>query len=85
MMARRQKEPIKGLSQIKWKDNSTDLMDETEAFFLNLQEKRSWKKYNSTKNKAYALQACETSVTSNISGPIEAIKSFADELKAVRL
>ncbi len=67
------------LRQVEWKDDSTDLMDEAEAFFLNLQENRSWKKPHSSENRIYALQACESSVTSNTSGPIEAIKSLADE------
>jgi hypothetical protein len=40
-----------------------------------------WKKCHSNKIRVYALQACEPSVTSNTSGPIEAIKSLADELK----
>ena len=70
------------LRQIEWKDDGTDLMDEAEAFFLNLRENRSWKKHHSNEHRVYALQACESSVTSNTSGPIEAIKSLADELKA---
>ncbi len=57
-------------------------MDEAEAFFLNLHENRSWKKHHSNGHRVYALQACESSVPSNTSGPIEAIKSLADELKA---
>jgi hypothetical protein len=46
------------LRQIEWKDDGTDLMDEAEAFFLNLQENRSWKKHHSNENRGYALQAC---------------------------
>ncbi len=70
------------LRQIEWKDDSTYLIEEAEAFFLNLQVSRLRKKHHSNTNRVYAFQAFEVSVTSNTSGPIEAINSIADELKA---
>jgi len=58
------------LRQIEWKDDGTDLMDEAEAFFLNLQESKSWKRHHQHEERVYALKASEVSVASDNSTPI---------------
>jgi hypothetical protein len=53
------------LKQIEWKEDASDLMDETESFHLNLREGRSWKKPHDDRARAYALKASDASVSSD--------------------
>jgi len=53
------------LKQIEWKEDASDLMDEAEAFYLNLREGRSWRKPHDDRARAYALKASDASFSSD--------------------
>jgi hypothetical protein len=70
------------LKQIEWKEDGSDLMDEAEAFYLNLREGKSWKKTHDERDRAYALKASDASVTTDSSSHVEVLKELTEELKA---
>jgi hypothetical protein len=64
------------LKQIEWKEDTSDLMDEAESFYLNQREGRSWKTPHDDRPRAYALKASDASVSSD-STQEDAIESSA--------
>jgi hypothetical protein len=70
------------LKRIEWKEDGSDLMDEAEAFYLNLREGKPWKKTHDERNRAYALKASDASVTTDSSLHVEVLKELTEELKA---
>jgi hypothetical protein len=70
------------LKQIDWKEDGSDLMDEAEAFYLNLREGKPWKKSHDERDRAYALKASDVSVTTESSSHVEIFKELTEELRA---
>jgi hypothetical protein len=70
------------LKQIEWKEDGSDLMDEAEAFYLNLREGKPWKNSHDERDRAYALKASDASVTTESPSHVEAVKELTDELRA---
>jgi hypothetical protein len=70
------------LKQIEWKEDGSDLMDEAEAFYLNLREGKPWKESHDKRDRAYALKASDASVTTESSPHVEIFKELTQELRA---
>jgi hypothetical protein len=68
------------MKEIEWKSDGSDLMDQVEAYYLNLKDNKAWKDEDHKQNRHYALRAIEDASAS--SAQTQAIKELTRELRA---